>query len=72
MKRNCCHYCGRENEGSTQFEIMVDGRPRSYRDVKQVAIESAEYLKSRNPHSQVAVNDLQSGHITAINYKPQT
>jgi hypothetical protein len=48
------------------FEILVDGKPRSYRDVKQVAIESAEYLKSRNPHSQVAVNDLQSGDITAI------
>jgi hypothetical protein len=53
-----------------QFEILVDGKPRTYRDVKQVAIESAEYLKSRNPHSQVAVNDLQSGDVTAITYKP--
>jgi hypothetical protein len=28
-----------------QFEISVDGKPRSYRDRKAVAIEAAEYLK---------------------------
>jgi hypothetical protein len=33
-----------------QFEISVDCRPRSYRDVKAVAIASAEFLKSRNPN----------------------
>jgi hypothetical protein len=25
-----------------QFEILVDGKPRSYRDIKAVAIASAE------------------------------
>jgi hypothetical protein len=52
------------------FEILVDGKPRSYRDIKQVAIESAEYLKSRNPNSEVAVKDLQSGEVTPITFKP--
>jgi hypothetical protein len=30
------------------FEISVDGKPRSYRDIKAVAIETAEFLKSKN------------------------
>ena len=49
-----------------QFEILVDGKPRSYRDIKAVAIASAEFLKSRNPHSEVAVKDLQSGEVTVV------
>jgi hypothetical protein len=28
-----------------QFEIQVDGKPRSYRDLRAVSIESAEFLK---------------------------
>jgi hypothetical protein len=28
-------------------EISVDGKPRSYRDTKAMAIEGAEYLKRR-------------------------
>ena len=49
------------NPPGAQFEILVDGKARSYRDIKAVAIASAEFLKSRNPHSEVAVKDLQSG-----------
>jgi hypothetical protein len=30
------------------WEITVDGKPRSYRDIKPAAIESAEYLKTMN------------------------
>ena len=51
-----------------QFEILVDGKPRSYRDTKRVAIEAAEYLKKRYPHSEVAVKDLRSGEVTAAVY----
>jgi hypothetical protein len=40
-------------------------KPRSYRDIKAVAIASAEFLKSRNPHSEVAVKDLQSGEVSS-------
>ncbi len=49
-----------------QFEISVDGKPRSYRDIKAVAIASAEFLKSRKPHSEVAVKDLQTGEVTVV------
>ena len=54
------------NPPGAQFEILVDGKPRSYRDIKVVAIASAEFLKSRNPHSEVAVRDLQSGEVTVV------
>jgi hypothetical protein len=36
-----------------QFEILIDGTPRSYRDRKEIAIASAEFLKHRNPQSEV-------------------
>ena len=48
-----------------QFEILVDGKPRSYRDTKIAATDAATFLKSRQPHSEVAVTDLQSGALTA-------
>jgi hypothetical protein len=49
-----------------QFEISLDGKPRSYRDRKAVAMEAAEYLKSRHPNSEVVVKDLASGKETAV------
>jgi hypothetical protein len=53
-----------------QFEILVDGTPRSYRDRKDIAIASAEFLKHRNPHSEVKVRDMQSGEVIPVAYKP--
>jgi hypothetical protein len=53
-----------------QFEISVDGKPRSYRDTKAIAIEGAEYLKQRHPHSEVTVKDLKSGEVTVATWKP--
>jgi hypothetical protein len=52
-----------------QFEISVDGKPRSYRDIKAVAIASAEFLKSRNPN--IAVKDLRTGEVTPVAFRPQ-
>jgi hypothetical protein len=60
MKDNSCE----------QFEILVDGKTRSFRDTKITAIASAELLKSRNPRSEVAVKDLQTGEITQVLFKP--
>jgi hypothetical protein len=57
--------------GGAQFEISVDSKPRSYRDIKAVAIASAEFLKSRNPNSNVAVKDLQTGEVTPVAFRPQ-
>ena len=39
-----------------QFEILVDGKPRSYRDTKSGAMDAATFLKARQPHSEVAVH----------------
>ena len=52
-----------------QFEISVDGKPRSYRDIKETAIEGAEYLKQHHPHSEVTVKDLESGEVTVAAWK---
>jgi hypothetical protein len=59
------------NPPGAQFEILIDGKPRSYRDLRAVAIESAEFLKRLNPHSEVAVRDLQSGEIIVATHKPE-
>ena len=53
-----------------QFEISIDGTPRTYRDLKPFAIEAAEYLKRKHPNSVVMVKDLRSGEATAVEYKP--
>jgi hypothetical protein len=49
-----------------QFELSVDGVPRSYRDRRDIALHSAQLLKSRNPNSVVKVTDLQSGEEIVI------
>jgi hypothetical protein len=49
-----------------QFELSVDGVPRSYRDRRDIALYSAQLLKSRNPHSVVKVKDLQTGEEIII------
>jgi hypothetical protein len=53
-----------------RFEISVDGKPRTYRDRKPVAIEAAEHLKRKHPNSEVVVKDLTSGKATTVTYKP--
>jgi hypothetical protein len=55
---------------AAQFEVSIDGTPRTYRDQKVIAIEAAENLKRKHPHSAVVVKDLQSGEATAVAYKP--
>jgi hypothetical protein len=53
-----------------QFEIRIDGTPRSYRDRKDYAMEAARLIKSKNPYSMVEVKDLQSGDVTAVALRP--
>jgi hypothetical protein len=52
-----------------QFELSVDGVPRSYRDRKDLALQSARILKSRNPNSMVKLKDLQTGEEIVIAFK---
>ena len=54
---------------SAQFEISIDGVPRTYRDRKDFALESAQFLKSRNPNSVVKLKDLQTGEEIIVAFK---
>jgi hypothetical protein len=49
-----------------QFEITIDGRPRTHRDLHEHAIQAAQLLKGKNPHSQVAVRDLRTDEKTVV------
>ena len=52
-----------------QFEISIDGVPRTYWDRKDFALESAQFLKSRNPNSVVKLKDLQTGEEIIVGFK---
>jgi hypothetical protein len=45
----------------TQFEIKVDGAVRSFRDVRETAIEAARFLLQRNPGAKITVTDTRDG-----------
>ena len=54
---------------SAQFELSVDGVPRSYRARKDLALQSAQILKSRNPNSVIRLKDLKTGEEIVIEVK---
>jgi hypothetical protein len=56
-----------KNTGA-RFEIAVDGKPRSYRDVKATAIEAATYLKTKHPHAKVIVRDVEGGDAIVVKH----
>ena len=56
------------NHGA-QYEISVDGVPRTYRDRQDIALQTARLVKSRNPHSVVKLKDLQTGEETVVAFK---
>ena len=60
----------KSNQGA-QFEISIDGVPRTYRDRQDIALQTARFLKSRNPHSVVKFKDLQTGEETVVAFKSE-
>jgi hypothetical protein len=50
------------------YEIAIDGTPRSYRDRKELAIEAATFLKTKNPNAELAVRDLVTGETIAVKH----
>ena len=52
-----------------QIEISIDGVPRTYRDRKDFALQTAQMLKSRNPNSVVRLKDLKTGEEIVIAFK---
>ena len=49
-----------------RFEISIEGAPRTHRDRKPLAIEAAEHLKRKHPHSTIVVKDLESVEVDAV------
>ena len=50
------------------YEIAIDGTPRSYRDRKELAIEAATFLKTKNPNAELTVRDLETGETIAVKH----
>ena len=55
-----------------QFEISIDGVPRTYRDRKDLALLAAQILKSKNPNSVVKLKDLQTGEEIVVAFNKKT
>jgi hypothetical protein len=58
----------RKDDGAN-FQIVVDGKTRSYRDTRETALEASIFLKERHPQSEVVVRDVRSGVQTVIGWK---
>ena len=58
----------RNDPNGAQFEINVDGKPRSYRDIKAIALEAAMLLKERTPALAVSVQDMRDNSVTIIEW----
>ena len=53
----------------TQYQISVNGALRTYRDRQDIALQTARFLKSRNPNSTVKLKDLQTSEETIVEFK---
>jgi hypothetical protein len=53
-----------------QFEITLDGTPRTYRDLRENAVEAGKRLKQRYPHSVVVVRDMRTDEKITVPTQP--
>jgi hypothetical protein len=58
----------RKNPGAN-FQILVDGKSLSYRDVLETALDAGVFLKERQPQNEVVVRDTTNGAQTVIGWK---
>jgi hypothetical protein len=54
------------SSGGAQFEILVDGKTRSWRDDRETAMEAARYLKERSPNLSVSVRDVRDNTTVQV------
>jgi hypothetical protein len=52
-----------------QYEISIDGVPRTHRDRQDIALQTARFLKSQNPNSVVKLKDLETGEELVVAFK---
>lgn len=48
------------------FEIKMDGVVRSYRDIRETAVEAARFLQQRSPIAKIAVTDRRVSALNAL------
>ena len=53
----------------TRYQISKDGIPRRYCDRKDIALQTARFLKSQNPNSVVELKDLRSGEEIIVAFE---
>jgi hypothetical protein len=58
-----------DKENGANFQIVVDGKTRPYRDTRETALEAGVFLKERQPTSEVVVRDRQSSGQIVIGWK---
>ena len=58
-----------KNNTGAQYEISIDGVPRSYRDRKELALQGARFLKSRNPNSVIKLKELKTGEEIVVAFR---
>jgi hypothetical protein len=51
---------------AARYQISIDGVARTHRDLPEIAIEAAKYLKLKNPQSRVVLRDLTTDETTLI------
>jgi hypothetical protein len=56
------------SQSGARYEIVLDGKPRSYRDQIEAAYAAATTLKIKQPGVEVTVRDLQSGTSTVVKH----
>jgi len=62
--------CNNDDNPGARYQIAVDGQPRTNRDDKLIALKTAEYLKHKNPHSEITVYDRESGETVTLKMPP--
>ena len=53
----------------TRYQVSKDGIPIRYCDRKDLALQTARFLKSQNPNSTVMLKDLQTGEEAIIAFR---
>jgi hypothetical protein len=51
-----------------RYEIAIDGTSRTYRDGKELAIEAATFLKTKNVHAEITMRDMETGETIAVKH----
>ena len=51
-----------------QFEIRIDGTPRTYRDDGTIALDAARELKFKHPSSEIVMRDMKTGAEIVVEY----